>query len=67
MLENNVKSIAFPCISTGHFKYDNEKAAKVALNAVRTWLQDNHANVEQIVFCTHHTTVLYHIRHTIVL
>ena len=53
MIETNVKSIAFPCISTGYFGYDNQEAAKVALNAVRTWLEHNHADIEQIIFCTY--------------
>jgi O-acetyl-ADP-ribose deacetylase (regulator of RNase III) len=32
--ENNLRSIAFPCISTGVFGYDKEKAANVALKTV---------------------------------
>lgn len=32
--ENGLKTIAFPCISTGIFGYDKEKAANVALQTV---------------------------------
>eukprot|EP00483_Globobulimina_turgida_P008887 UN08905 len=37
-IKNNIKSIAFPCISTGVFGFDKELAAPLALNTIRTWL-----------------------------
>ena len=52
-LSNSVRSIAFPCISTGIFNFPNEEAAHVALKAVRSWLETHHAKIEQIVFCTY--------------
>ncbi|KAF9336597.1 O-acetyl-ADP-ribose deacetylase macrod1 [Podila minutissima] len=39
--ENKLKSVAFCCISTGIYGFDNEKAAKVALKTVREWLDAN--------------------------
>ncbi len=39
--ENDIHSIAFPAISTGVYGYPAEEAAKVALRAIRTWLQEN--------------------------
>ena len=53
VLEHNIKSIVFPCISTGIFKYDNRQAAHVALNTVRLWLELNQSHIEQVVFCTY--------------
>eukprot|EP01006_Ploeotia_vitrea_P037827 TRINITY_DN66180_c2_g13_i1.p1 TRINITY_DN66180_c2_g13~~TRINITY_DN66180_c2_g13_i1.p1 ORF type:complete len:354 (+),score=47.06 TRINITY_DN66180_c2_g13_i1:57-1118(+) len=46
------RSIAFCCISTGVFGYPNEPAAKVALETVRTWLNDpaNAGKMDLVVF-----------------
>ncbi|XP_076367886.1 LOW QUALITY PROTEIN: macro domain-containing protein CT2219-like [Tachypleus tridentatus] len=53
LLENKLESVAFPCISTGIYGYPNDKAAKVALKAVREWLEteDNASKVQRIIFC----------------
>ena len=53
LTNDKVKSIVFPCISTGIFKFPNEDAADIALSAVRTWLETYHSQIEQIVFCTY--------------
>lgn len=50
---NNIKSIAFCCISTGVFKFDRRKAAEIALNTVRVWLEFNRLSVDRIIFCTY--------------
>lgn len=39
--ENGVRSIAFPAISTGAYRYPPEEAARIALNAVHVWLEEN--------------------------
>ncbi len=39
--ENNIKSIAFPAISTGIFGYPLQEAAEVSLRAVINFLQQN--------------------------
>ncbi|KAG0358827.1 hypothetical protein BG005_001783 [Podila minutissima] len=52
--ENKLKSVAFCCISTGIYGFDNEKAAKVALNTVREWLDANEdfgKKMDRIIFC----------------
>ena len=49
--QRNLKSIAFPCISTGIYGYPNENAAKVALKTVRKWLEENTDCLTDIVFC----------------
>ena len=52
VLDYNVKSIAFCCISTGIYQYDSKEAANIALTTVRSWLEINHLSVEKIIFCT---------------
>lgn len=49
--KNNLRSIAFPCISTGIYGYPNEAAAKVVFRTTRDWLQSNSEYVDLIVFC----------------
>lgn len=48
--ENEAKSIAFPCISTGVYGYPAEKAAAIAVKAVREALAGFPTPME-VVFC----------------
>lgn len=45
---NNIKSIAFCCISTGVFMFPNEKAAKIAVEAVRKYREETGSQIEVI-------------------
>jgi O-acetyl-ADP-ribose deacetylase (regulator of RNase III) len=49
--ETRLKSLAFPSISTGAYGYPLEEAAPIALQAIRTYL-DNHpdAGIERVRF-----------------
>ena len=49
-VENGVQSIAFPSISTGIFGYPTEKAARVALTAVRDFVEENNTTPVSIQF-----------------
>ncbi|XP_030050537.1 ADP-ribose glycohydrolase MACROD2 [Microcaecilia unicolor] len=49
--ENNVRSIAFPCISTGIYGFPNEPAADIALSIVKEWLKKNPDEMDRIIFC----------------
>lgn len=51
--ENELETIAFPCISTGIYGYPNADAAVVALETVRKWLdEDKYASkVKRVIFC----------------
>ena len=53
-VENGVRSIAFPAISTGNFRYPIEQATPVALNAVKEFVevaqQNNQMVPERIQF-----------------
>lgn len=50
-VQNGLKSIAFPGISTGVYGYPHYKAAEVAVRAVRGYITANSSSVENIVFC----------------
>jgi len=45
-----VRSIAFPCISTGVYGYPAEEAAKAAVNSVREFLERTRYDIE-VTFC----------------
>jgi O-acetyl-ADP-ribose deacetylase len=46
----NLRSIAFPCISTGVYGYPIEPAAEVAVSAVRAFLE-RPVSLTEIIFC----------------
>ena len=46
------KSIAFPCISAGVFHFPKRYACRIAVNAVRKWLELN-GDVMRVLFCTY--------------
>ncbi|MBD3182415.1 O-acetyl-ADP-ribose deacetylase [Candidatus Poribacteria bacterium] len=47
-VENNIKTISFPSISTGAYGYSIEKAAPVALNTVMEFLSENDSLTEVV-------------------
>nr|XP_022332441.1 O-acetyl-ADP-ribose deacetylase MACROD2-like isoform X2 [Crassostrea virginica] len=51
--KNHLASIAIPCISTGIYAYPNEKAAVVALETVRKFLEknDTYKKIDRVIFC----------------
>ncbi|XP_015712212.1 ADP-ribose glycohydrolase MACROD2 isoform X2 [Coturnix japonica] len=49
--ENSIRSLAFPCISTGIYGFPNEPAADIALKTTKEWLNKNHNEVDRIIFC----------------
>ena len=48
-VENNIKSIAFPAISTGVYHFPVERAANIALTETRNFLGEND-QIERIIF-----------------
>ena len=48
-LENHCKTIAFPNISTGVYRFPKEEAARIAVNAVNDFLQGAE-EIEKIIF-----------------
>ena len=49
-LENGVKTIAFPNISTGVYGYPKSEAAEIAVKTVIQFLAENPA-IEKVIFC----------------
>lgn len=49
----NTNFIAFCCLTTGIYGFDQMKATEMALSTVRFWLESNHSSVDHIIFCTH--------------
>lgn len=41
LVDNGLRSIAFPCVATGVYGYDKERGANVALGTVRLFLERN--------------------------
>lgn len=50
-VEYGLKTIAFPCISTGVYGYPKEAAARIALKEIRTFLDSNPGFETVIVAC----------------
>jgi O-acetyl-ADP-ribose deacetylase (regulator of RNase III) len=46
---HGLRTIAFPCISTGVYRFPRERAAEIAVREVRTFLE-NHPSIEKVVF-----------------
>lgn len=49
-VENNIKTIAFPSISTGAYRFPLERASKIAVNTVKEFFKKNHT-IEKVIFC----------------
>lgn len=50
-VERKLKSIAFPCISTGVYRFPKEKACDIAVETVRSYLAQKTHQFEKIIFC----------------
>jgi len=48
-VENGIKTIAFPAISTGIYRFPLERATKIAVNEVKKFLEKN-VSIEKIIF-----------------
>ncbi len=49
-MDNGIRTIAFPCISTGEFRFPKEQASKVAIATVDDFLKHNSDKFEKVVF-----------------
>ncbi|MDY5577426.1 MAG: macro domain-containing protein, partial [Lachnospiraceae bacterium] len=59
-MDNGIRSIAFPSISTGVYSFSVELEAKIAVHTVNRFLQDNPDSfdlVEWVLFDTHTESV----------
>ena len=48
-VENKIKTIALPAISTGVYRFPLDRATKIAFNEVRKFLEKN-ASIERVIF-----------------
>lgn len=48
-VKNNIRSIAFPCISTGVFGFPKKDASIIAINTVKEFLKDND-KIDKVIF-----------------
>ena len=51
MDENNLKTIAFPAISTGIFGFPIERCAKVMISTSKDYLNTEKTQIKEVVFC----------------
>jgi O-acetyl-ADP-ribose deacetylase (regulator of RNase III) len=49
-VDNNIRSVAFCCISTGEFHFPNDEAARIAVETVTKVLQEQEARFDRIIF-----------------
>jgi O-acetyl-ADP-ribose deacetylase (regulator of RNase III) len=50
-VDHGLRTIAFPCISTGVYGFPNEPAAQIALDTIRSALIDHSNQLDRIIFC----------------
>jgi O-acetyl-ADP-ribose deacetylase (regulator of RNase III) len=48
--ENGLQSIAFPCISTGVYRFPADEAARIAVESVRAFLETS-CSIQNVIFC----------------
>lgn len=48
--QKNLRSIAFPAISTGAYRFPKEKAARIALMTAQRFIAENPASLDEILF-----------------
>lgn len=56
-VENNIKSIAFPCISTGVYRFPVDQAAEIALKEITEFLKVNDSMEKIAIVCFDDATV----------
>ena len=49
-VENNIRSVAFCCISTGEFHFPNDEAARIAVDAVTDFLKEHSEAFDRVIF-----------------
>lgn len=49
-IENGIRTIAFPCISTGEFRFPKDKACEIAVSTVDEFLNSHRDFIDKVVF-----------------
>ena len=52
-VNEGLKSVAFPCISTGVYGYPQDQACDLVVETVRNWVGnvENEGKIDEIIFC----------------
>ena len=48
--EHGIKSIAFPNISTGIYKFPKDLAAKIVIDMIKEYVQNIDSQIEKVIF-----------------
>lgn len=49
--EQDIRSLAFPCISTGAYRFPKDRAAEIAVKTIRDFVHDHPEKFDKIIFC----------------
>lgn len=49
-VENNIRTVSFPCISTGVFRFPKDLASKVAIKVVDEFISENKDKLDKVIF-----------------
>ena len=49
-IDNGIRTIAFPCISTGVFRFPKDKASQIAIKSVNKFLSRNKDKIDKVIF-----------------
>ena len=49
-IDNKIRTIAFPCISTGVFRFPKNLASKIAISTVDKFISENRDKLDKVVF-----------------
>lgn len=49
-IENGIRTIAFPCISTGVFRFPKDLASKIAIKTVDEFIDENKDKLDKVIF-----------------
>ena len=48
--EHELRTVAFCCISTGVFRFPNDRAAEIAVETVTRWLEQHEGSIDRVIF-----------------
>lgn len=49
-IDNGIRTIAFPCISTGVFRFSKDEACKTAIKSVDEFITENRDKLDKVIF-----------------
>ena len=48
--EHELRTVAFCCISTGVFRFPNDRAAEIVVETVTRWLEQHEGSIDRVIF-----------------